>query len=362
MKQIINDWIQRYLGDPEFFALFFVLAIIVVVFAAFGQILMPVLASIVITYLLQTVVKRLEGWRCPHIVAVLLVYLLFVGLVVFALFGLLPLLWRQLSSLVNELPNTLGRGQAFLMQLPVKYPDYISAQQLQQFMGEAKLEITHVGQVVLSASLASIPSVIELIVYLVMVPLLVYFFLMDRSDLLAWISKYLPQRRKVIREVWQEVHLQIGKYVGGKFIEMIIVGVVTYGLFLFMGLQYSFLLAALVGLSVIVPYIGAIVVTVPILMIAFFQWGWSAQFAYLVVAYGIIVALDANLLVPLLFSEVVNLHPVAIIIATLVFGKIWGFWGVFFAIPLAILVKAILGSLSAKSTARVVKETKRQNV
>jgi len=102
------------------------------------------------------------------------------------------------------------------------------------------------------------------------------------------------------------------------------------------------LLATLVGLSVVIPYIGAAAVTVPIAAIAFFQWGWSADFWYILVAYGVIQALDGNVLVPLLFSEVVNLHPVAIIIAVLVFGGVWGFWGVFFAIPLATLVQAVL--------------------
>jgi len=77
-------------------------------------------------------------------------------------------------------------------------------------------------------------------------------------------------------------------------------------------------------------------------MIAYFQWGWSDSFLWLMVVYGIIQALDGNVLVPLLFSEVVNLHPVAIIVAVLVFGGIWGFWGVFFAIPLATLFKAVL--------------------
>jgi len=94
----------------------------------------------------------------------------------------------------------------------------------------------------------------------------------------------------------------------------------------------------------VIPYIGAAVVTLPIAAIAFFQWGWSPEFWYILVAYGIIQALDGNVLVPLLFSEVVNLHPVAIIIAVLVFGGLWGFWGVFFAIPLATLVQAVLGS------------------
>src|SRR3990167_4255477 len=101
-------------------------------------------------------------------------------------------------------------------------------------------------------------------------------------------------------------------------------------------------LPMLVGLSVVVPYIGAVVVTVPVALIGLFQWGFSDQFVYLMVVYGIIQALDGNVLVPLLFSEAVNLHPVAIICAVLLFGGLWGFWGVFFAIPLATLFKAVI--------------------
>ena len=112
--------------------------------------------------------------------------------------------------------------------------------------------------------------------------------------------------------------------------------------FVAFGLNYAALLALLVGLSVVVPYIGAVVVTVPVALIGLFQWGWGDQFIWMIVVYGIIQALDGNVLVPLLFSEAVNLHPVAIICAVLLFGGLWGFWGVFFAIPLATLFKAVL--------------------
>jgi len=109
-----------------------------------------------------------------------------------------------------------------------------------------------------------------------------------------------------------------------------------------LGLQYTLLLAVLTGVSVLIPYIGAAVVTLPVALVALFQWGPTAEFYYVLVAYLVIQALDGNLLAPLLFSEVVNLHPVAIIVAILFFGGIWGFWGVFFAIPLATLINAVL--------------------
>ena len=126
--------------------------------------------------------------------------------------------------------------------------------------------------------------------------------------------------------------------------EILIVGTVTWIVFEAMGLQYAMLLGVVVGLSVIVPYIGAAVVTFPVAIVAFFQFGASAYFAYIIIAYLVIQALDGNVLVPLLFSEAVNLHPIAIIVAVLFFGGLWGFWGVFFAIPLATLVKAVLNA------------------
>ncbi len=127
-------------------------------------------------------------------------------------------------------------------------------------------------------------------------------------------------------------------------IEILVVGIATYIAFLFFDLRYAVLLSVAVGLSVLIPYIGAAVVTIPVAIVALFQFGLSPEFGYVMLAYGIIQALDGNVLVPLLFSQAVNLHPVVIIIAVLFFGGLWGFWGVFFAIPLATLVKAVLNA------------------
>ena len=102
------------------------------------------------------------------------------------------------------------------------------------------------------------------------------------------------------------------------------------------------LLALLVGLSVIIPYIGATLVTLPVAAVGLFQFGFDNHFLLLMAVYGVIQAIDGNILVPLLFGEAVNLHPTAIIVAVLFFGGIWGVWGVFFAIPLATLIRAIV--------------------
>ena len=142
---------------------------------------------------------------------------------------------------------------------------------------------------------------------------------------------------------------QMANYVRGKVVEIIIVGGISYFCFAWLGLNYAALLGLLVGLSVIIPYIGAILVTIPVAAVGFIQWGLYESFYYLMAAYVVIQVLDGNVLVPLLFSEAVNLHPIAIILAVIFFGGIWGVPGVFFAIPLATLVKAVINAWPSPS-------------
>ena len=155
---------------------------------------------------------------------------------------------------------------------------------------------------------------------------------------------FLPAERPSLDRIGRDVNVQIANYVRGKGIEIIIIGVASYLAFISFGLNYTALLAVLVGLSVIVPYIGAFLVTIPVVLVAFFQFGLTGDFYWIAGLYLVIQVLDGNVLVPVLFSEAVNLHPVAIIIAILVFGGLWGVWGVFFAIPLATLCNVLLVS------------------
>ncbi len=346
---VIRQWFQRYFSDPQVVILALLLVLGAVIIIAFGNMLAPVLASVVIAYLLEGVVSALERYGLRRTLAVILVFLAFMLLLLFLMLVVVPRLSAQVTQLFQQLPEMIAAGQERLMRLPERYPGFISDEQVTQLMTTIRAELAALGQRVLSLSVASLLSIITLLVYLILVPVLVFFFLKDKARILGWVAGYLPRDRGLTTQVWHEVNLQIGNYVRGKVWEIFIVGGVTYATFKFMGLNYAVLLATLVGLSVVIPYIGAAVVTVPVALIAYFQFGWSADFAWILAAYGVIQALDGNVLVPLLFSEVVNLHPVAIIVAVLVFGGLWGFWGVFFAIPLATLVQAVLRAWPRRS-------------
>jgi putative permease len=254
----------------------------------------------------------------------------------------LPLLSQQVTQFIQQMPNMISHGQQELMRLPERYPEMVSPEQIQELIDRIRREALAFGQQVVSVSIASVVGIITLLVYLILMPLLVFFFLKDKGQILRWLVQFLPEDRALSQHIWADVDRQLGNYVRGKFWEILIVGAVSFATFRLLGLDYAMLLSVLVGLSVIIPFIGAAVVTFPVLLVAWFQWGWGGDFVWLAVAYLVIQALDGNVLVPLLFSEVVNLHPVAIIVAILVFGGFGGCWGVFFAIPLATLVQAII--------------------
>lgn len=342
MLKIFGNWVDRYFSDEEALLLLLLLVVGVIAVMTMGQVLAPMIAAIVIAFLMQGMVARLRSWGAPHGLAVTIAFLVLVLSLVALLLLLLPILWTQLLRFFNELPRMIMEGQKALALLPEKYPQLISERQLEQLFSTMTSELSSLGQGVVSFSVANIPMLIGLLIYLILVPILVFFFLKDSNVIIAWGAKFLPNKRPMMSRVWQEMNQQFANYVRGKVLEILIVGVVSYIVFAYMGLNYAALLAIAVGLSVVIPYIGAAVVTLPVALVAYFQWGWSSDFISLMLAYGVIQALDGNVLVPILFSEAVNLHPVAIILAVLVFGGFWGFWGVFFAIPLATLVKAIL--------------------
>jgi putative permease len=312
-----------------------------------GVVLTPVMASFVLAFVLQGLILQMTARNIPSWLAVSIAFVIFVGSFFLILFVVLPLAWQQMTNLFNELPRMLGKWQQLMLVLPERYPAFFSEEQVQEWMVMARAELGQIGQFVVSFSISTLPNIVALMIYVVLVPILVFFFLKDRQVLLDWASSFLPTERPMLSKIWNEMNVQVANYVRGKAIEILIVGIVSYISFLILGLNYAELLALLVGLSVVIPYIGAAVVTLPITMIAYFQWGFGPDFITLFVVYVIIQTLDGNVLVPLLFSEAVNLHPVAIILAVLVFGSFWGLWGVFFAIPLATLIKAVLNAWPA---------------
>jgi putative permease len=341
--QFLKEIIRRFLPNSQAVALALTLIVSFVLIYYLTDLLMPVFVSIVLAYLLEGLVNKIEKLKVSRLVAVYIVFLSFMIGLGFLLFFLLPVVSEQAVELLQQIPSIINQAQHEIMRLPKVYPQFFSEYKIQQIMIAAQKELLSSAQNVLSFSAASVVGLVSVMVYLFLVPMMVFFFLKDKEILLSWFIQFMPRDRHLTVYVWEEIDQQIDNYVHGKFAEVFILWFISFATFTALNLNYAMLLAVLMGLQVIIPYIGATLVTFPVLGVAYFQWGLRGDdFMYVVIAYSIIQTLDGVFLVPLLFSEAVNLHAVAIIIAILFFGGLWGFWGVFLAIPLATVVKAVL--------------------
>lgn len=342
MLAFLKKWYRRHFSDPEAVILLLTVVFICVFVLNTGVLLAPVYASLVIAYLLQGSVTRLDTWHLPHILSVSLVSLLAFGVFFAGFVWLLPLVWQEIRHFINEMPDWLQQLQAYLKTLPNDHGAFINNAQIDHIMTLLRHEVGSFGRNMLSLSVAAIPSLIELVVYAILVPMMVFFFLKDGTRMLAWMGRFLPKKSRLVYQVRDEVHLQTARYVRGKFLELMIVFVINAILFRCLHLHYAIVLAFFSGVSVLIPYVGVFLVSIPVVLVSFFQYGMSTDFIYLMIGYGTVMLLDGNVLVPILFSETMAIHPVAIIIAIIFFGGIWGFWGIFFAIPLATVVKAMI--------------------
>ena len=142
-------------------------------------------------------------------------------------------------------------GEQYLSVLSAQYPDFLSQTQINQWLAMAQTELASLGQTVVTRTLATIPSLLIVMLYMIIIPILVFFFLKDRELIINWIVSFLPEKRPFLSRIWQEMDTQVANYARGKVIEIIIVGSVSYLAFTFLGLNYAALLGLLVGLSVV---------------------------------------------------------------------------------------------------------------
>ena len=323
MIEILNNFFKRIFTNDETIVFSILLISTIVLLNYFGSILTPFLLSIVVAYLLVGLQRKIESFGVNSFWAMLATFSIFI--IVGA------------ALLILETPGLLNDFVIFVSQIPSSYPDLLTSDQITTFFQAVSSEASALTQNIVKSSISGIQSAITLLIYILLFPILVYFFLFDRKAILDGFLKVILVERKMLVKIWEEMDVQLSNYVRGKTLEIFIVGACAAIIFSSLGLNYTALLSVLVGLSVVIPYVGAFAVTVPIVI----QFGLTFDFGLLIILYLILQVLDGNLLVPIIFSDAVKLHPVIIILAVFIFGSIFGFWGVFFAIPIATFIKAV---------------------
>jgi putative permease len=339
MQSLFSKFIKRFFSNEEsiYFAILIIFSFLFIIL--FGNVLLPVIISVVIAFLLNGLLRTLLKMQISQRVALPVTLVIFFGFYL-SLFTALPSLGTQINNLLQNLPSIVSSFQSTLVEMN----NYFSKEDIDLIFANLSNQINSLLSSALGQLAGTISLMFNAILYAIMIPLMVFFFLKDKDDLLPIAGSILPKENGFMQSVFSEMNDQLFNYVTGKFLEMIIVASFSYALFAILGLPYAVLIAILVGLSVIIPIFGAILVTIPVVLIGLYEWGLTENFYWLLSLYLLIQVLDGNVLVPILFSNRNNLHPVVIIISVLFFGGIWGFCGLFFAIPLATFIKAIINS------------------
>ena len=341
MLNELNKVLKKIFSNEETIVFSLGILLFFIIISYFGSILTPFLISVVVAYLLVGLQKKIQSYNVGENVSLIITFSIFIITGAALIVWLVPLLYIQLQAFVLDVPNLFNNFLDFMSDLPAKFPELVSSEQIAVFFQAVSEEISVIAQNIVKSSISGIQSTITILLYIILFPILVFFFLFDRKNIINGALKIIPGKRQMFSNVWSEMDIQLSNYVRGKTIEIFIVGIVAAIIFSSLGLKYSALLSVLVGLSVIIPYVGAFLVTIPVVIVGLLQFGLGTQFYLLVGLYLLLQALDGNLLVPLIFSETVKLHPVVIILAVFIFGSMFGFWGVFFSIPIATFIKAV---------------------
>ncbi len=257
MFEQVNKVLKNIFSNEE--TIIFSLAILLffLVISFFGSILTPFMISIVVAYLLVGMQKKIQSYDVSANVALIITFSVFIITGAALLIWLVPLLYIQLQAFILDVPNLINNFLDFISGLPAKFPDLVSSEQISIFFQAVSEEVSAIAQNIVKSSISGIQSAITFLLYIILFPILVYFFLFDRKNIIEGFIKIIPGKREMLTNIWAEMDIQLSNYVRGKTIEIFIVGIAAAIIFASLGLKYSALLSVLVGLSVIIPYVGA---------------------------------------------------------------------------------------------------------
>jgi len=305
-------------------------------------IFLPILLALVASFLLEPVVRRVERGRVNRTAAIFLVFFLFAALVYLAVRWLSPHWAAMWDSLHRDLPRYLARGTGLLKEAQAGLQDYfpyltgydLSARGRKLAEGFFSEAISH-----------TTGSALRLGGLLVLVPLFTFFFLRDGQKMVRFSVGLAPNRHyEMAHDLSWLISRQLSHFVRGRILEAIIVGLVVWAGLSFTDIRYAPLLGVFAGVTNLVPYIGPVVGMIPGILIALVDLGVGAQFYWIVAVYLLIaqVIVDNFILIPILISHVSNLHPLWVILAIIMGGKLYGVVGMIIGVPVASTIKIII--------------------
>ena len=326
----------------------FILNPIVTMLAA---VLTPLIISFILFYLLSPIVNFIEKKGVPRLIAIIGLYILFLGLIVLLLVWLIPILQEQLEDLINTLPSLFDQAQDFATNLANNFLTTDSQrdgfQQVLDYFSNIETNFINYLSDGFSGIGSVISSVTNVVLILFMVPIILFFLLKDGSMFLkGFMSKIPPKNRKDTASILAAIDSQVGDYVKGQILIAFINGVMMFIGFSVIGLNYSGVLAVAGGILSFIPYLGPTLTFLPAVFIAL-----NASFfmvVKLVIVWFVIQFIEGNLVEPNVMGHRLNVHPISIIFILLIMGELLGLIGMLIGVPLYAILRVFFNFINQK--------------
>jgi len=310
-------------------------ALLVLVLWLLGSVLLPFLVGGAIAYFLDPIADRLERLGLSRVAATSVISV--VALLVFIVTALLlvPTLVRQLGQLVNAAPQIVGDLQAFLA---AKFPSIMDSESVvRQTLASIGETIRSKGGELAGTLISSAMSVINFVVFLVVVPVVAFYLLLDWDTMVATIDGWIPKdHRDTVRGLARDIDRVLAGFVRGQVSVCLILGTFYSIALMAAGLQFGLVVGAIAGLITFIPYVGALIGGALAIGLALYQfWGDWVQIGIIAGIFAVGQFLEGNIVTPKLVGNSVGLHPVWLLFALSAFGTLFGFVGMLVAVPVA---------------------------
>ena len=306
---------------------------------ATGGLFLPILLSMILAFLLEPLIGFLEGENIPRTVSILVIFLILACLLTLLAVWLIPHLQSTFLSLKSDFPRYLARGMDFVNEFQANIQERFPF--VEQYQISTKIR-TFAERLFAQILLETPKSALRLGSLMILVPLFSFFFLRDGRRMVKTCLNLVPNRYfELAHDLYFTVSYQLANFIRGRILEALIIGIViTLGLLL-TDIRYPVILGIIAGVTNLIPYIGPIIGMIPGFLIAFVDLGMGGQFWWIVILYFIIaqVILDGFILVPILISKFADLHPLWVIIAIIMGGKLYGVIGMIIGVPIASIIK-----------------------
>lgn len=319
-----------------------------------SQILFPFIAALVISYLLNPFVDRLEKLRIPRFVAVLIIIAGSISIITLFFVVITPILYHELVGLLSSLPEYYD---IFLSEFYPKIVNMVESAGYEvnydfreYFNQENIVGLFSFSNNIVNTITRSSMAFLNVLSLLFITPILVFYILKDWHILVDNVNNNLPKKyAKEIRQIFTDIHRNLTGFIRGQFNVCVILGLFYSMGLLAIGLNFGFVIGFLTGLFSFLPYIGMLMGVIIATIVGLFQWGFDVTHLALMAAVFVLgQCMEAGFLTPKLIGDKIGLHPVWVIFAIFAFGSLFGFAGILLAVPFAAIIAVIAEFLIKK--------------